>query len=70
MGKEASRGNRGVFTDPPFPGISDTALQMMALATFPFLVTGKDPGEAQSGLWSTLSQTEDFTRAGKDTVSH
>ena len=53
VGKEASRGNRGVLTDPPFPGISDTALQMMALATFPFLVTGKDPGEAQPGLCMT-----------------
>ena len=43
----------GVLTDPPFPGVSDTDLKMMALATFPFLVTGKDPGEAQPGLCMT-----------------
>lgn len=53
VGKEASRGNRGVLTDPLFPGTSDTALQMMAQTTLLFLVTGEDPEEAQPGLCMT-----------------
>lgn len=38
-----SRDNRGALTDPSFPAISNTTQQVMALAAFPFLVTGGGP---------------------------